>query len=111
MINGTYIGSGDYTTLLQAEGIKHIVMGITFCNSNQHSGEFVDLHAVTSGDTAGGHNLLFKNLYLPPEETYNMHQRIVLGNEEKIVAKTAGAVHSDTIINAVTTYTKLDGLG
>jgi hypothetical protein len=40
-----------------------------------------------------------------------MHQRIVLGNEEKIVAKTAGAVHSDTIINAVTTYTKLDGLG
>jgi hypothetical protein len=111
MISGTYIGTGDYTTLLQAEGIKHIIMGITFCNSNGLSGEFIDLHAVTSGDTAGGHNLLFKNLYLPPEETYNMHQRIVLGNEEKIVAKTAGSVHSNTIINAVTTYTKLDGLG
>ena len=40
-----------------------------------------------------------------------MHQRIVLGNEEKIVAKAAGTVHSETIINAVTTYTKLDGLG
>ncbi|MAF24420.1 hypothetical protein CL634_02425 [bacterium] len=111
MINGTYIGTGDYTTLLQAEGVKHIVMGITFCNSHAASGEFVDLHAVTSGDVAGGHNLLFKNLFLPPEETYNMHQRIVLGNEEKIVAKTAGSVHSNTIINAVTTYTKLDGLG
>ena len=30
-----------------------------------------------------------------------MHQRIVLGNEEKIVAKTAGSVHSNTIINGI----------
>ena len=111
MINGTYIGTGDYTTLLQAEGVKHIIMGITLCNSHNLSGEIVDLQAVTSGDAPGGHNLLLKSLYLPPEETYNMHQRIVLGNEEKIVAKAAGTVHSETIINAVTTYTKLDGLG
>jgi hypothetical protein len=111
MVTGTYIGTGDYTTLVQALGVKYIVMGITFCNAHPASGEFVDLHAVTSGDTADGHNLLLKNLFIPPEETYNMHQRIILGNEEKIVAKSAGAVHSNTIINAVTTYTKLDGLG
>ena len=111
MVTGTYIGTGDYTTLIQALGVKHIVMGVTLCNSHETSGEFVDLHAVTSGDSDGGHNLLFKNLFLPPEETYNMHNRIVLGNEEKLVAKTAGSVHSNNVINAVTTYTKLDGLG
>lgn len=111
MISGTYIGTGDYTTLMQSEGIRHVVMGITFCNSDPLSGEFIDLHAVTSGDSAGGHNLLLKNLFIPPEETYNMHQRIVLANEEKIVAKAAGAVHSNTTVNAVITYTRLDGLG
>lgn len=110
-LNAVSLNTGEFTTVLQPLGIRYAALGVWLTNTHALSGEYVNIYAVPRGQEPSGSNLLLKNVFIPPEDTWHIDDKIILSDQDKLVAEVQGYIHSGHVVNAITTYTTLDGLG
>jgi hypothetical protein len=105
------LNTGVYTTILQPLGERYATMGIWFTNTHQHSGEYLNVYAVPRGQEPSGSNMLLKEVFVPASDTWHFADKMILSDQDKLVVYAHGFLHSGHAVNAISTYTNLDGLG